>query len=78
MERTPEIVKGTLDLLVLKALSWGPAHGYTVARSIAYAYVPAVHAAPGTRVEVEIFGSWVPGTIAAEPLYDPAGERIRS
>ena len=34
MERTPEIVKGTLDLLVLKALSWGPAHGYTVARWI--------------------------------------------
>ena len=34
MERTPDIVKGTLDLLVLKALSWGPAHGYTVARWI--------------------------------------------
>ena len=34
MERTPDIVKGTLDLLVLKALSWGPAHGYAVARWI--------------------------------------------
>ena len=34
MERTPDILKGTLDLLVLKALSWGPAHGYSVARWI--------------------------------------------
>ena len=35
MERTtPDILKGTLDLLVLKALSWGPAHGYAVARWI--------------------------------------------
>ena len=34
MEKTPDIVKGTLDLLVLKALSWGPAHGYAVARWI--------------------------------------------
>ena len=26
-----ELLQGTLDLLVLKALSWGPAHGYSVA-----------------------------------------------
>ena len=29
-----EILRGTLDLLVLKALSFGPAHGYGVARWI--------------------------------------------
>jgi transcriptional regulator len=28
----PDILRGTLDLLVLKALSFGPAHGYAVAR----------------------------------------------
>jgi hypothetical protein len=28
-------------------------------------------------VEVEIAGEWVAGAIAAEPLYDPAGERVR-
>lgn len=28
------LVKGTLDLLVLKALSFGPRHGYAVARFI--------------------------------------------
>jgi glycine cleavage system aminomethyltransferase T/glycine/D-amino acid oxidase-like deaminating enzyme len=51
--------------------------GYTVARSIAYAYLPAATAAPGTPVEVEIFGDWVGGEVAAEPLYDPKGERLR-
>ena len=52
-------------------------YGYTVERSIAYAYVPAEHEV-GTEVGVEIFGSWVSGEIAAEPLFDPRGERIRS
>ena len=52
--------------------------GYTVARSIAYAYLPAASAEPGTPVEVEIFGEWVSGEVAAEPLYDPRGERLRA
>ena len=35
MPRTPlDLLQGTLDLLVLKTLSWGPAHGYSVARWI--------------------------------------------
>jgi glycine cleavage system T protein len=52
-------------------------YGYTVERSIAYAYVPAERSEPGQAAEVEIFGEWVAGEIAAEPLFDPAGERIR-
>jgi 4-methylaminobutanoate oxidase (formaldehyde-forming) len=51
--------------------------GYTVARSIAYAYLPARYDV-GTEVSVEIFGEWVAGEIAAEPLFDPGGERIRA
>jgi 4-methylaminobutanoate oxidase (formaldehyde-forming) len=51
-------------------------YGYTVARSIAYAYLPA-SVALGTPVEVDIFGTWVPGEVVAEPLYDPQGERVR-
>jgi len=51
-------------------------YGYTVEKSIAYAYVPS-SAAVGTPVEVEIFGTWVPGEIAKDPLYDPTGEKIR-
>src|SRR5262249_20702940 len=52
--------------------------GYTVGRSIAYAYLPAAAAVAGRPVEVEIFGRWVPGVVAPEPLYDPEGRRIRS
>ena len=53
-------------------------YGYTVAASIAYAYLPPEHAAPGTEVAVEIFGEWVGGRVAREPLYDPEGARVRS
>jgi glycine cleavage system T protein len=53
-------------------------YGYTVERSIAYAYLPATSVEPGTPVDVEIFGRWVTGEVAEEPLWDPAGERIRS
>ncbi|HLM08423.1 MAG TPA: FAD-dependent oxidoreductase, partial [Thermoleophilaceae bacterium] len=52
-------------------------YGYTVGRSIAYAYLPAEHAEPGTSVAVEVFGDWIDAEVAAEPLFDPAGERIR-
>jgi 4-methylaminobutanoate oxidase (formaldehyde-forming) len=52
--------------------------GYTVGRSIAYAYLQADRAAHGTRVEVEIFGEWVGGEVVSEPLFDPAAERIRA
>jgi 4-methylaminobutanoate oxidase (formaldehyde-forming) len=53
-------------------------YGYTVERSIAYAYLPPGDSEPGTPVEVEIFGEWVEGEVAAEPLFDPKGERIRA
>jgi glycine cleavage system aminomethyltransferase T/glycine/D-amino acid oxidase-like deaminating enzyme len=52
-------------------------YGYWVERSIAYAYLPAEHGI-GVSVDVEIFGEWVAGQIVEEPLYDPAGERIRA
>jgi glycine cleavage system T protein len=53
-------------------------YGYTVERSIAYAYLPPDEAEPGTAVEVEIFGRWVEGEVAREPLFDPEGERVRA
>jgi 4-methylaminobutanoate oxidase (formaldehyde-forming) len=51
-------------------------YGYSVGKSIAYAYVPA-SVEEGAAVEVDVFGAWVPGAVAAEPLFDPAGERVR-
>jgi dimethylglycine oxidase len=47
-----------------------------VGRSIAYAYLPAEHGV-GTEVHVDIFGRWVAGEVAAEPLLDPEGARLR-
>ncbi len=51
-------------------------YGYTAARSIAYAYLPA-QVEIGTPVEIDIFGRWVGGEVVREPLFDPAGEHVR-
>ena len=61
------------DRLVGRVTSGG--YGYTVERSIAYAYLPADDAGVGTRVAVEIFGDWVGGEVAAEPPVRP-GEGV--
>jgi len=53
-------------------------YGYSVERSIAYAYLPRERSDVGQPVEVEIFGERIAGEVAAEPLWDPAGERIRA
>jgi 4-methylaminobutanoate oxidase (formaldehyde-forming) len=53
-------------------------YGYTVERSIAYAYLPSQRAEPGQPLEVEIFGEWIPGEVAGEPLFDPDGKRVRA
>jgi 4-methylaminobutanoate oxidase (formaldehyde-forming) len=63
------------DDLVGRVTSGG--YGYTVGRSIAYAYLPAAHTEVGEKLEVEIFGEWVAAHVAAEPLVDPDGARIR-
>ena len=34
MSQPIDVLRGTLDLLILKALSWGSAHGYSVAEWI--------------------------------------------
>jgi 4-methylaminobutanoate oxidase (formaldehyde-forming) len=52
--------------------------GYTVGRSIAFAYLPVTIAEPGTSLEVEVFGERVGASVSEEPLWDPKGERIRA
>jgi 4-methylaminobutanoate oxidase (formaldehyde-forming) len=51
-------------------------YGYTVGSSIAYAYLP-VAVGEGAEVHIDVFGEWVAGVVAAEPLFDPTGSRIR-
>ena len=42
------LTRGTLDLLILKALSWGPRHGYAVAEWVGEATASAVLVGEGT------------------------------
>ncbi len=51
--------------------------GYSVGASIAFGYLPAALAGTGSRVEVEWFGRTVGATVVDDPLYDPAGSRLR-
>ena len=52
--------------------------GYTVGRSIAYAYLPIAVSEPGVSLQVDVFGEWVPGRVAADTLYDPSGTKMRA
>ena len=53
-------------------------YGYTVCRSIAYAYLPASEVEPGRRVEVGVFGRFVGAEVVSEPLFDSKNTRVRS
>ena len=52
------------------------AYGYTVAKPIAYAYLPAA-VTVGDSVEIEYFGRRIQATVTADPLYDPTMSRLR-
>jgi len=43
-------------------------YGYSVERSIAYAYLPRELAEPGTAVEVEVFGDWIEAEVTRAAL----------
>jgi glycine cleavage system aminomethyltransferase T/glycine/D-amino acid oxidase-like deaminating enzyme len=49
--------------------------GFTIGRGIAYGYLPVDVAVEGTAVEIEYFGERYAATVAADPLWDPKGER---
>ncbi|MEV7085683.1 FAD-dependent oxidoreductase [Streptomyces sp. NPDC093085] len=52
-------------------------YGYSVGRTVAYAWLPAPLAVPGTAVSVAYFGERLAATVAEEPLFDPGMSRIR-
>ncbi|AHH96538.1 GcvT family protein [Kutzneria albida] len=53
------------------------AYGYSLGRTVAYAWLPAAVAVPGTAVAIEYFGEKIPATVREEPLFDPEMARIR-
>ena len=54
------------------------AYGHCIGRSLAAGYVPAALAREGARFEIDILGEMRTATVRLEPLYDPAGARLRS
>ncbi len=48
-KRPLDLLQGTLDLLVLKTLSWGPAHGYAIARWIGQLSADLLTVGEGSR-----------------------------
>jgi glycine cleavage system aminomethyltransferase T len=51
-------------------------YGYSVAKSIAYGYLPVEKSEPGTKVEITYFDERHPATVTPEPLFDPANARL--
>ena len=53
-------------------------YGYSVAKSIAFAYLPLEYSKVGTKLEIEVFGEKFGAVVDQPILWDPKGERIRS
>ena len=53
-------------------------YGFRVGASIAFGYVQTDASAIDRRVEIQIFGEWIGGTIVQTPIWDPSGARIRA
>jgi 4-methylaminobutanoate oxidase (formaldehyde-forming) len=51
--------------------------GYSINKSIAYAYLPMEFAKAGTKLSVECFGEQVSAEVAQAVLWDPKAERVR-
>ncbi len=52
-------------------------YGYSIGRSIAYAWLPPGLSEEGVQVEIGYFGERYGATVAEEPLFDPAMKRMR-
>ena len=63
-----------------RVIGWVAAggYGYSVEKSIIYAYLPIEEIKSAAEFEVEFFGEQVCATIAQSPLWDSKGERIRA
>lgn len=52
------------------------AYGFTLGKPIAYSYLPS-SVQLGDEVEIEYFGTRIPATVTADPLFDPQMTRLR-
>ncbi|MGF1473263.1 MAG: FAD-dependent oxidoreductase [Rubrobacteraceae bacterium] len=61
--------------VVSRIMSGG--QGYSVVKSIAYAYLPVELSEAGTEVSVEVFGREVPAEVVSGAPWDPKHERVK-
>jgi 4-methylaminobutanoate oxidase (formaldehyde-forming) len=52
--------------------------GYSVGKSIVFAYLPIECTKVGTKLEIECFGEKVGAVVDQPILWDPKGERVRA
>jgi dimethylglycine oxidase len=81
LDRVEDVVLGKEPIRVggeVAGYVTSAAFGYSVGRSIAYGWLPAAAAIPGTAVEIEWFGERLPATVEEDPLFDPKMSRLRS
>jgi transcriptional regulator len=73
---TGNLLQGTLDLLVLKTLSWGPRHGYAIARWLEETTDDALRIEEGSLYPA-LYRIERRGWIAAEWGPSELGKRIK-
>jgi dimethylglycine dehydrogenase len=53
-------------------------YGYAVEKSLGFGYVPPEQSAPGSVMDIGLLDARCRATVLAEPIYDPANERLAS
>ena len=53
-------------------------YGHVTGKSLGFAYVEPAYTAPGSSFEIVVLGERRKATVLAEPVYDPANERLRA
>ena len=63
-----------------KVVGWitSGGYGYSVGKSIAYAYLPMEFAKVGTKLDIEYFGERIEAVVEREPLWDAKSERVKA
>lgn len=70
------LIKGTLDLLVLKALSWGPMHGFEIGRWFE-THTPGGLAVEGSAIYQSLYRMEARRLVSAEWGVTAGGRRAR-
>lgn len=68
------VFSGDVRVGIVSSGGWS----FTLGKSIALAYVGPDFCAPGTALDIEIFGTRCAATVQSEPLFDPRNDRLRT